>query len=54
MSFVLFGHSYVKRLQKKRGFQLKIELQRQVIPVRCIGEGGLTLHRIQARPRKFF
>ena len=54
MSFVLFGHSFVKRLQKKRGFQFEIELQRQVVPITCIGEGGLTLRRIQARPRQYF
>ena len=54
MSFVLFGHSFVKRLKRKRGSQFKIELQSKVVPVTCIGEGGLTLSRIRARPRKYY
>ena len=54
MRFVLFGHSFVKRLQKKQGFQVEIQSQQQVVPVTCIGEGGLTLGRIQSRCRKYF
>ena len=54
MGFVLFGHSYVKRLKNKRGSIVHIELQRGSIPITCLGEGGLNFERIQARPDQYF
>ena len=44
----------MKHLQKEHGFQLEIELQWRTVPLTCVGEGGLTLGRIQAKPRKYF
>ena len=41
-------------LQKKRCFQLNIALQQRIVPVRCIGQGGLTLGRIQSKCIKYF
>lgn len=50
MTFVLFGHSFVKRLRNRRQCTLKVELERATIPVTCLGEGGLTLSRIRSNP----
>ena len=48
MGFVLFGHSFVRRLSGRRRATVDIELEGRNIPVSCLGEGGLTLSRIKA------
>ena len=47
MTFVLFGHSFVRRLRNRCQFVLEIELERTNVPITCLGEGGLTLIRIR-------
>ena len=54
MNFVLFGHSFVRRLRNKRSFVMTIKLERAQVPITCLGEGGLTLDRIRARPEAYF
>ena len=51
--FALFGHSFVKRLKQRRGSVYEIELQRSTVPIRCFGEGGLSLDRIWKKPGKY-
>ena len=50
VNFVLFGHSFVKRLGNKKSFVMTVELERSQVPITCLGEGGLTLDRIQSKP----
>ena len=52
--FVLFGHSFVKRLKNKHGCIYDVELQRGKCSITCIGEGGLTVSRIQKKPSRYF
>ena len=52
--FVLYGHSFVRRLGNKHGLAVNIELQNSTIPVKCYGEGGLTFARMQNRPAYYF
>lgn len=54
MGFVLFGHSFVRRLKSKRGSIVSIDLERNSIPINCLGEGGLNFTRIQAKPNEYF
>ena len=50
VNFVLFGHSFVKRLGNKKSFVMTVELERSQVPITCLGEGGLTLDRIRSKP----
>ena len=53
VTFALFGHSFVKRLKYRRGPVYNIELQRGTVPIKCFGEGGLSLDRIWKKPGKY-
>lgn len=51
MSYVLFGHSFVKRLGGTKEFELKFKFGKESVSVSCYGEGGLSLARIEAKRR---
>lgn len=50
--FVLFGHSFVKRLRHQRGY-FDIELSRGTYSIKCLGEGGLTIGRVLRDPQRY-
>ena len=52
--FVLFGHSFVKRLKNKHGCIYDVQLQRSKCSITCLGEGSLTVTRIQKNPSRYF
>ena len=54
MGFVLFGHSFVRRLSGRRRATVDIELEGGNVPVSCLGERGLTLSRIKANRYHYY
>ena len=50
--FVLFGHSFVKRLHHQRGY-FDIELSGGTYSIKCLGEGGLTIGRVLRNPQRY-
>ena len=53
MAFVLFGHSYVRRLTGKRNAILELNVRGHAEFLHCYGEGGLSFERIQASKDRY-
>lgn len=54
MPVVLFGHSFVKRFAGRCKAVVDIELERESIPITCLGEGGLSLSRMASNHRRYY
>ena len=53
MTYLLFGHSYVRRLTGKQNGLLKLEVRGHAEFLHCYEEGGLSFGRIQASKAKY-